>query len=142
LQDRHLYEWESDERSRCIRRRRALVLEWVQAIADKYETVVVESFSLARLIRRDHTSRMELPVARYVRFMSAPGELREMVKREFGKERVKLVGGAMTLDCSRCGCELVGDRIRDLELLCERCGDSRDQDANNAENQLAAMAAE
>ena len=142
LQDRHLYEWESDERAKCVRRRRALVLAWVQSIAMRYERIVVESFSLAEIIRRDSVSVAEIPEARHVRFMVAPGELREMVKREVGKERVKLVGGAMTMACSQCGCELVGDRIRSIELRCERCGDSVDQDANNAENQHAAAAAE
>jgi hypothetical protein len=138
-QDRHLNQWERDEIAKAIRRRRAIVLAWVQSLAALYDSVTVEAYSLAALIRRDRPT--EIPEAPHVRFIVAPGELRARLKAEFGPERVTCLRGEMTLP-HVCGGRLVGDRARDLVLTCERCGARVDQDVNNAENQLAAAAAE
>lgn len=139
LQDRHLYEWESDERAKVIRRRRAIVLAWVQLIASTYEHVTVESYRLSTLIRRDRP--VEIPEARHVRFVVAPGELRARLLAEMGPERVtRLKAVELTLphSCVDGGSGRLRDdeRARSVVLVCERCGAEVDQDANNAENQL------
>jgi hypothetical protein len=142
LQDRHLYEWECDERAKVIRQRRALALAWVQRLAELYEHVTVETYSLAVLVRRDQP--MEIPEARHVRFIVAPGELRAKLVSELGSDRVtRLKVAARTLPhlCADGGSGMLGgDRARELVLVCDRCGAEVDQDANNAKNQLATAA--
>lgn len=141
LQDRHLYQWESDERASLVRRRRAFMLAWAQLLAGIYDRVSIEDYSLTRLIARG--DGMNIQEARHMRFISAPGELREMVKRCFGADRVDVRSvKARTMLCHVCGEVMTGDRVRSLHLYCERCGGERDQDANNAENLLADEAAE
>lgn len=143
LQDRHLFEWESDERAKIIRRRRAIALEWVQQIASTYDHVVVETYRLSTLINRDRP--VEIPEARHVRFIVAPGELRSKLLAEMGPERVtRLKSGEMTLPhlCADGGNGRLHDheRARSVTLVCERCSVEVDQDANNAKNQMVAAA--
>lgn len=138
-QDRHLYQWECDERTKTIRRRRAIALAWVQRLAETYERVSIDAFRLEPLIKHGAS---ELPEARHVRFMVAPGELRELLTREFGKARVAKPVGAHTVTCSACGNVCAFDRVHAREHTCEWCGDRWDQDVNNAANQLVGMAAE
>jgi len=141
LQDRHLYQWECDERAHAIRSRRAIVLAWVQALAREYRWLTIERFSIAELIRQE--GPMEIPEARHVRFMVAPGELRMLLTREYGDDHVTFAPiEARTMICHACGGPLTGDRVRDIELYCERCDAHHDQDANNARNLHVPRAAE
>ena len=138
LQDRHLYQWERDEYRKAIRRRRAVVLDWVNSLSRRFGCVTVERYSLANLIRRDAPSRQEILGAKHIRFLVAPGELRSTVARVFGDRLEKLRVAKRTTVCHECGSELVGDRASSVVLTCEGCSALRDQDINNALNQQAA----
>jgi hypothetical protein len=138
--DRHLYQWERDEYAKVLRQRREIYRLWSQSLAKKYGSVVVEDFDLPTLIDRDKP--VKIPEARHVRFLVAPGYLRAEVKNVF-KDRCELAEvKKRTTVCHVCGEELVGDRAREVELWCEQCNAARDQDANNAANQLSDAAAE
>jgi len=139
--DRHLYQWERDEYAKVIRTRRQLYHLWALALAARYETVTVEDYNLARLIERDKP--VEIPEARHVRFLVAPGSLREEVADVFGTERSKLLKPrGRTVVCNVCGESCKWDKARKVSHQCEHCGATWDQDANNAANQVVDAAAE
>lgn len=139
--DRHLYQWERDEYARCLPQRQEIYRLWVRSLAARYATIRLEDFDLPTLIARDKPAK--IPEARHVRFLVAPGWLRDEIKSVFGAPRVEIVAvKKRTMVCSQCGGELTGDRARKVELWCEQCGAARDQDATNAQNQLLDPAAE
>jgi len=138
--DRHLYQWERDEYAKVLRQRREIYRLWVRSLAAKYGSVVMEDYDLPTLISRDQPT--EIPEARHVRFLVAPGSLRAEVQSVFGERATLATIKRRTMVCSVCGCELTGDRVRDVVLYCEQCDAQRDQDANNAANQLIDTAAE
>lgn len=142
LQDRHLYQWERDEYRKSGRRRDAVVLDWVQGLAKLYDRVAVETFSMDALIRRESDEAVNIPEARHIRFLVAPGRVRQTCAQVFGDRLEKLPRKKRTTVCADCGGELTGDRACKIKLHCERCGGERDQDLNNATNQLSEMAAE
>ena len=140
-QDRHLYQWERDEYAKAIRARRAVTLEFCQRLVARYEMIRVEKFSLPDVIRADAPT--EIPEAKHVRFLAAPGEVRATLIRLAGDARVDIVRAkALTCTCHACGGKCEWDQARELDHVCEHCGARWDQDANNARNQHASEAAE
>jgi hypothetical protein len=139
--DRHLYQWESDEGTRFLNQRREIYRLWVRGLAKKYGSVTVEQFNLTALISRDRP--VEIPEARHIRFLVAPGYLRQEVKSVFGPDRCELLEiKKRTTICAECGGECEFGRARELLHNCEHCGAQWDQDANNSMNQLSDVAAE
>jgi hypothetical protein len=138
--DRHLYQWERDEYAKCLRVRQDIYHQWCRAIAAVYGSVTIEDFSLSELVKREG-SDCDIPEARHIRFLVAPGYLRTEVQSVFGDRCQKLKKAKRTAICSVCSNECVFDRAKKRKHVCERCRAEWDQDANNAANQLADVAA-
>lgn len=138
--DRHLYQWECDERASALRARREIYRLWARRLAAFYAEVVVEDFDLRRVALRE--SEVEIPESRHVRFLAAPSSLRAEIKAVFGSACKLARAVYMTATCAECGADARFDAARELVHRCERCGATWDQDANNARNQLQSVAAE
>lgn len=140
--DRHFYQWERDEYAKALRQRREIFRLWVRSLARDFGACSIEDFSLARLVKRDPLAAIDIPPARHVRFLVAPGALRAEVKAVFGERAQLAAVKKRTTVCHACGNECVWDKARALWHKCEHCGAAWDQDENNTAGQMADVAAE
>lgn len=143
--DRHLWEWEANERDQIVARRRdawRCVAAWLCASA---AVVAVESTDVAELSAARPGDDPQTVRARAQRQVAAPGELRESivaaaVARGVRVARVDPAG--VTVTHAACG-ETLADRsapARRVMVHCETCGVDYDQDVNAA-RLIAARAA-
>lgn len=141
--DRHLWQWECDERAKMQRQREEIFRLWVRRLRAKYGSVTIESYSMADLARSATTPETpRMTAARHVRFLVAPSYLRAEVVRVFGEDCTDANKGKRTKRCHVCRKMCSFDAAEELAHECEHCGASWDQDANNAVNQLLDTAAE
>ncbi len=141
--DRHLWQWECDERRKMLAQRREIYRLWVRGLRARYASVSIESFSLAELIRQaTEPETPRLQAARHIRFLVAPGMLRAEIALVFGDRCQDLNVGKRTKRCHACRRVCKFDAAAELSHECEHCGAFWDQDVNNATNQLIDTAAE
>jgi hypothetical protein len=147
-QDRHLYQWESEQRMRALLMRREKYRTFAVSLASKYETLVLEDridestkkMDLRPLARRDEPEeRKELhEAARSQRFLAATSELRLALIHAFESRRGHVNYAACrdsTAACHECGLIQHWDH-NELEHTCENreCNATWDQDDNAAQN--------
>jgi hypothetical protein len=145
-QDRHLYQWESNERSSTLGRRKDFYRVISNSeFATRYATIVLEKFDLRNVAKRAKAedAKEAHPTARHNRHASALSEfrlvLRSAVARQGGK--VVLVPAAgTTMECHLCGHAEPWDAAPKIMHTCEGCGRTWDQDENAARNMLARFA--
>jgi len=134
--NRHLYDWESHQRDKCLGRRRDIYRNFAADIAKTYQTVVFEDMDHRDLAKNalpeedaglDHMHR--------VRNVSSPGLLRSTCVSAMGRDRVEEEKTAdSTRECDYC--RHINDWTEAeramLVLKCGGCGEMWDQDANAA----------
>ena len=143
-QDKHLLEWEANQRESVHRYRRELYRLFALQVA-RYAVVGVEEMDLrefAELPTKDEPK--DEPVtknARPKRFIAALSELRGCIKDAVARARghyVELEPAYTTKTCAACGKVTAFDAAVELSHVCEHCGATWDQDDNAAENLLRA----
>lgn len=156
-QDRHLGSWEAHMRDRTIANRREVWRRTAAELARTYQTILVED-GLCRSEGREgqmkivdiegwnkrppeegdpHEGREQRRQAR----MAAPGELRLAIGQAAHKTATTVVDAARskksTRECAWCGhCQEHADFASSIEIQCEGCHRTWDQDANAARNLL------
>jgi ribosomal protein S27E len=156
-QDRHLGSWEAHMRDRTIANRREQWRRVAMELARTYQTILVED-GLCRSEGREgqmkivdiegwdklppeegdpHEGREQRRQAR----MAAPGELRLAIAQATHKTASTVIdvarGKKSTCECAWCGhVQVHADFAAAIEIQCEGCGRTWDQDANAARNLL------
>lgn len=137
-QDKHLWLWETSERTSSLRSRkdhyRCVAARWART----YGAAILEKFDLRQIARRqDERDEAENETARSHRFMAAVSEFRDCLRNAFrsrGGEVHEVAAEHTTSTCSECG-ELVDFDRSMLRAKCSQ-GHEWDQDENAARNIL------
>jgi hypothetical protein len=156
-QDRHLGSWEAHMRDRTIAHRREVWRQIAAELARTYQTILVED-GLCRSENREgqmkivdiegwnklapeegdpHEGREQRRQSR----MAAPGELRLAIAQASHKTATTVIdvarGKKSTRECAWCGHDQEHvDFASAIEVQCEGCGRTWDQDANAGRNLL------
>ena len=141
-QDKHLWEWQANERRKALARRQEGYRVWAAGIASRYSLVCIEEFDLRKLARKPP---VEEPgeyddLARSQRIVSAPSLMRSVLLNACavsGVTVVKVPCAATTITCHECGGETRWDAAKYRSHRCA-CGAIWDQDHNAAINILRA----
>lgn len=136
-QNRHLYQWESNERSRALGHRREHYRILATQLARRYGTVLLEDIDLRKLAKRGEDELHQ--AARHQRTLAAISEFRDALKlaaSNHGAEIVLVPAFRTTSTCHHCGAQCTWDR-NDLHHACQKCDTVWDQDDNAAKNMLA-----
>ena len=139
-QDKHLWEWEANERRKALARRLEFYRVWAAGIARRYSLVCIESFDLSKMARKPKIEEEGQydDFARKQRVVSAPSVMRDALIAACARRGVLLVKVpcvATTITCCSCGAETRWDAAKYLSHRCE-CGAIWDQDHNAAINIL------
>ena len=142
-QDKHLYEWESNQRLNVLRSRRENYRLFACFLAG-YKQVVFEDLDLRDFA--EHPDKDEPPEtfitkgARPRRFKACLSELRACAKDAVGRaggQWIELPAAYTTQRCAVCSVVRPFDAARNLMRTCE-CGATWDQDDNACSNLLRA----
>jgi hypothetical protein len=150
-QDRHLYQWEANERDKAYANRKEQYRLLATELARKYSTIRIHNFKLAPLVKRkkvEHKETEQEKAQRRNRTLAALSELGGAIKLAASNAgtTVEVVEtdpkAPLTKQCHVCGglCEF--DAEKELEHRCEHCGGVWDQDQNFARNLLSRNLAE
>lgn len=137
--DHHLWEWETSQRVKSLRRRTEVYRIFAANLARRYNTLVLEDFDLRVFARRAPAEESaENELARSHRHQLATSSLRLALLNAFGKSRTVVVSAVnTTAACHVCGTVLSFDAAVAIDHRCEACGASWDQDDNACVNLLA-----
>lgn len=146
-QDRHLWEWEANERDQIAARVRDLwakVAAWLTSQAGLVVVDDTDIIDITRVPEAGTEDPRQAKLARAQQWIASPGKLRACVRRAAQSRGVPVETlPAKGITSSHCGCgtALVGDPASQVVLWCPTCGHGVDQDLNAAEHLLAAAAA-
>lgn len=141
-QDKHLWEWEANERQQTARYRDELWRRVGAWLASQASVVVVDDTNLAQLRQRMDIGETD-PItpgivadrARARAVIAAPGRLREMIvaaATRRGVDVTKVSAAGLSRIHSRCGHENTADArfATSISVVCDGCGQLYDQDRN------------
>ncbi len=140
-QDRHLLDWEANERDQFVGRRDyawRVVAAW---LCEEAAVVVADEWAVAPLARVPALGQEEdgaAAQARANRVVAAPGRLREFVEGAASMRGARVVrpGARVSETHHVCGTRFSGDQDTSLMLWCDCCQLMVDQDYNSLENML------
>lgn len=136
-QDKHLWQWEANEREGAALARRDLFRRWAHQLATTNGVIAVEDVALDTLAVRQPGRGPAEAAASALRFVAAPGELRTAIvqaARTHGAEVRKVSAGGTTRTCHGCGHAAPLADPKALMQQCAGCGVVWDQDVNAALN--------
>ncbi len=143
-QDRHLLEWEANQRENVLFARREQYRLFAR-LAASYRRVVVERLDLRKFAERPKTSEDEDPrlrASRGRRFVAALSELLRCLADAAGRagsEWIEAPSAWTTHTCAACGSREAFDAAEAVTHTCTACGATWDQDENAARNLLRAV---
>lgn len=144
--ERHLHDWEDNQRQQILDQRRAKYRQWAAEISSRYEMVLVEEMDLRDFAQKELDEKWWARVQRYQQRAAAPSELREALKHACAR-RGAIYGpraaAYTTKDCAEpgpdgvaCGSRETWNAAMELIHTCSKCGTKWDQDLNAARNLL------
>lgn len=145
-QDKHLWCWETSERTGGLRHRKDLYRRVAARLAERHDVLVMEAdvglreFALRPAIDDPTTNE----TARSNRVVAAVSELRMCLRQAFlrrGRTVVSLPAQGTTRTCAACGSEETWDQANEVRHTCKN-GHVWDQDANAARNLIERWRAE
>jgi hypothetical protein len=138
--NRHLYDWESNQRDGAVRFRREDFRKWARKICDRYATILLDDSRLDEMAERPAKGTVRSKQQKRAatnRFVAAPGQLRLIIGSASYRKQTVMVK-ADSKSCSYCGTVPADeDRTKNITLSCEECGTAEDQDARACRNMLA-----
>lgn len=138
-QDKHLWEWEANQRRKAVAWRDDLYRNWANDLAKQYRIVVPGIVDYSVLAERaepdeeDESTRQ----SRGNRFDAAPGRLVQFLKERFA-EVVDIPSYDVTQTCSECGHPDPFDAAKQLVRTCALCHETVDQDSRACRNYISA----
>lgn len=140
-QDKHLYQWLSNERHKARLRRRHIYRNIAADLTKRYSKILLGNFSLSALGRRPEPLEGETlsdAIRRNKNTVSC-GIFQDILKSAASKNGCvveKVSAKDITITCYACGTSCNFNRIKKLSHSCEHCGTRWDQDENAARNML------
>lgn len=139
--DRHLWFWESDERTKLLRMRKDCYRATAARLAVKYARIVVTDMDLRDFAEKEAPEEKDSTgkTQRVTQRLAAPSELRGAIKNACstrGTAFEEVDAKYKTQTCNHCGIVFAFAAKQDLAHTCE-CGARWDQDANHCRNLLA-----
>lgn len=125
-QDRHLYQWEANGRTKALLRRRETYRVWAADLAHRYARLVTEDVDFAKLARNaapEHDAPTDH--LHHTRVMAAPSEARECVRGAFAGREERFAPSGRASVCAACGGAAIAG---DYEVACTACGARMDAD--------------
>ena len=132
--DLHLYEWECNQRTTALLRRKDIYRNIAADLASTYDTLVLEDFDLRAFTRNAAPQDEVTDYTHRIRTVAAPHELRSAILGAWAKARtLKLPAKDTTRECHLCHHVNTTWACPD-ELLqtCSGCAATWDQDDNAA----------
>lgn len=146
-QDRHLWEWEANERDQIAARVRDLwdnVAAWLTNQAGLVVFDDTDIIDITRVPEIGTEDPWQARLARAQQWLASPGKLRACVRRAAQTRGVPVetlpAEGITSIHCG-CGTALAGEPASQVVLWCPSCGHGVDQDLNAAEHLLVAASA-
>lgn len=135
--DKHLYEWEANQRRKAVAWLKDLYRNFAAAMARRYRVAVLEAVNWRDMGRRAGVGESDKAgAARRQRVIASPGRLAECIRERFA-DCVSAPAEYTTQRCHACG-EIDGFDARvEIVHTCGKCGKTWDQDYNAARNLLA-----
>lgn len=137
--ERHLYQWEVDERTRALAHRKETYRLVATRLARAYGKIVIHEMDLRKFARHVQPEEAETQheAARSQRFQVAVSEFRAALVLACSNTGCALEiapSPNITLTCHLCRGECEWDHAKHLLHTCEHCGATWDQDENAARN--------
>jgi len=135
--DRHMRQFEADERERATRQRNAIYRQAAIHLATKFGELVTDNTNIADMAKLAEPDERDdaTEKSRATRHGVAPGEARAIMRDVFGKNRQIIVSAIdNSARCWQCAAKLAGDPMSVIRA-CETHGPI-DVDANNCRNLL------
>jgi hypothetical protein len=139
MKNRHLLDWENNQREKALGHRKDLYNQWAKWLAKTYEHIVLEDFDLRTVAKRVNPEDDEkfFQAIRYNREVAAVSELRLGIKERLEPDRLLLRPSLRTIiTCHSCRHVEDFDKAAELVHTCPGCKRTWDQDWNAAANLL------
>jgi len=139
IHDRHLWDWECNQRSKALRHRREVYRIFAARLSNKYAQIVLEDFDLRKVAQVPSVENQvgDNEQARANRHSVSVSELRLCLVNKF-VDRVSIVPAEFTTKrCAHCGHLNTWDQAKYVSHTCASCGTTWNQDENAARNMLA-----
>lgn len=148
-QDRHLWQWEDDQRARAERCRREIYRVAARDLARRYRWIAVEKLDLRAHSHAPEVgeelgpdTNADMTGAEYqrqasmsLRVLAAPSDLRKWMRNAFCADLIEVLAAGTSEMCPDCGHSQ--DVGQDLRVTCVVCGRAADRDERAARNILA-----
>ena len=144
--DRHLWQWESDQRRKNLNGKRKFYENFAAHLAERYEMLVLEEFDLRTFARRPAKDALVGPdgrkesqqeeQARGWRHLAGTYDLRLVLENAFlthGGSACRVPAMDTTRTCGACGLVVRRDFAGSIRWTCD-CGVVHDQDVNAGKN--------
>jgi transposase len=139
LKNRHLLDWESNQRQRALAHRKDLYNRWAKWLVSTYDTIVLEEFDLRSVAKRANPEDEDdlFQAVRHNRTIAAISELRLAIKERAAPDAIILrPASRTTITCNACRHVEDFDRTAELAHTCSNCKRTWDQDWNAGANLL------
>lgn len=139
VQDKHLWLWETSQRTSSLRRRRIHYQRIAAKLAARYDCIVLEKFDKRAIAKRPDvldTNASPNETARSNRQLVATSELESAFKNAFRGAVVEVSAVDTTRTCNVCGVVEAFDAAANISNTCGTCHATWDQDDNAAANIL------
>lgn len=137
LKNRHLLNWESNQRERLLAHRKDVYNKWANWLVRTYDTIVLEDFDLRSVAKRANPEEEEdlFQAVRHNRTVAAVSELRLAIKERAAADALIVrPTSRTTITCFACRHVEDFDRAAELVHTCPACERTWDQDWNHAAN--------
>lgn len=133
--DRHLWWYERGCRTGALNYRKEQYRLFALELAKKYETIIIENYDLRGIVEDEY--RIKEPAKQRVE--GAPSSAREIFESTGTRLGCRVLMGESKLatqQCHICGCTIRWKAAPRIMHTCVQCGNTWDQDVNNARNLL------
>lgn len=136
-QDKHLFEWQENQRRGMLKRRENLYRIEAKRLASQYNTVILAKINWAAMLtaEADDEPMQQTNRQRHYGRLAAPGTLTSFIREAFCDRVIEVSGSDITRSCHGCGQINSFDR-RKREHCCTCCAKRWGQDENAARNML------
>lgn len=142
-QDKHLYEWQANNRRKYQAWRRDLYRNFAAKMTDRYDLLLLANVKFKQIQDKPdpETETDEMRVARERKSITAPYELQQTLANGF--HEVKKFN-PKNLTAKHHACSKLSKTADPASVThhCEHCGETYDQDFNHCQNLLAELAKE
>jgi len=136
--DKHLYEWEANQRRKAAAWRNDLYRNFAATLSRRYRVVCLADIDWRNLVRRPAAEDMRNDAAaRKYRRIASPGILGRLLRERFA-EVISVKSQHITQRCHVCSELAQSEAATQLWRRCQHCGAEWDQDVNAVRNLLRA----